>query len=123
HSASPIKDYAKNGCESFCKDAYVTTWCDLVDFGGARNNRESVKVSYKEVAAIGDCRWHDVALACRNVTNAGYLTFRCDLIQLGVVWFNGIAVAGDRDHAVPSSIRFKITRVGMGDRKGHHKRA
>src|SRR5262249_4616915 len=67
HSGSPIKDYAKNGGESFCKDAYITSWCDFVDFGGARNNRESVEVSYKEVAAMGHCRWHDVALACRNV--------------------------------------------------------
>src|SRR5262245_4216138 len=90
HSGSPIKDHAKNGGESFCENAYITTWCDFVDLGGARNNRESIEVSYKEVAAIGDCRWHDVALACRNVADAGYLTVRLDLIQLTMIWFNGV---------------------------------
>src|SRR4029077_7708985 len=80
-------------------------------------------VSYIEVAAIGDHCRHDVALARRNVTDAGYLTFRRDLIQLAVVWFNSVEITADRYHAVPGPIGFKIVRVGMGDRKSHHKRA
>src|SRR5262249_52138432 len=118
-----IKDHAKNRGESFCENAYVTTRCDLIDFGGTWNDREGIKVSYIEVAVMGDCRWHDVALARRNVTNAGYLTFRCNLIQFAVVRFNSVQITADRDHAVPRSIRFKIIRLGMGDRKSHLKRA
>src|SRR6516162_7175765 len=90
HSTRSIKDHAENGRESFYENAYMTTWCDLVDLRGARNNRESIKVSYKEVAAISNCRRHDMALAGRNVTDAGNLAFRSDLIQFAVVWFNGV---------------------------------
>src|SRR5215467_11688956 len=81
HSTASIEDHAENGGESFYENAYVTTWCDLVDVRGARNNRESIKVSYKEVAPIGDYCRHDVALARRNVAHTGYPTFRCDPVQ------------------------------------------
>src|SRR5262249_21603136 len=87
HPASCIKGYAKNSGKPFCENAHLTTWCDLADFGGTWNNRKCVKVSHIEVTAIGHCTRHDMALACRNVTDAGYLTFRCDLIQFPVVWF------------------------------------
>jgi hypothetical protein len=90
HLIPSIKDHAKNGGESFCENAYMATWCDLLDFGETRNNREGIKVSHIEVATMRDCRWHDVALARRNVTDAGYLTFRCDLIQFGMIRFNGV---------------------------------
>ena len=123
HSKSVIEGNTENGAEPFGENAYLTTWCDLIDLGGARNNGESIKVSYIEVAAIGDCCRDDVALARRNVSDTGYLTVRCDLIQLAVVWFNGVKITANCYHAVPSSIGFKIVRLGMGDRKSHHKRA
>src|SRR5262249_44967120 len=116
-----IKEHDKNRGKSFCENAYITTRCDLIDFGGARNNREGIKVSYIEVAVMGDCRWHDVALARRNVADAGYLAVWCNLIQLAVVRFNSVQITADRDHAVPSSIRFKVIRVGVRYRKSHYK--
>src|SRR5439155_26769445 len=90
HSIFSIENHAENGGESLSENADMTTWCDLVDLGGARNNRKSIKVSYIEVAAIGDRRRHDVALASGNVIDTGYLTLRGDLIQFAVIWFDGV---------------------------------
>ena len=46
---------------------------------------------------MSDCRWHDVALARRNVTDTRYLTVRRDPIQLAVVWFNGVEITASRN--------------------------
>src|SRR6266542_1689826 len=123
HSISSIENNAQNSSESFGENAYLTTWCDLIDLGRAGNNGECIKVSYIEVAAIGDCRRHDLALAGRNVNDTGYVTVRRDPIQLAVVWSKGVEITADGYHAVPGFIGFKIVRLGIGDRKSHHERA
>ena len=106
----------------------MTTWCDLVDLGGARNNWEYIKVSYIEVALIGDHRRHDVALGGRNICDTGYLSLWRDPIQLAVVWSDGVQVhlipaTPSRYHTVPGLVRFEVGRIGMGDRISLHKRA
>src|SRR5947207_15661288 len=79
HSSPSIKDHAENSGEAFCENAYITTWCDLVDLRGTRNNRESIKVSYIEIAQISHRCRDDVSLARRNVAYTGYRTLRRDL--------------------------------------------
>src|SRR5437868_12879273 len=65
-----IESNAENGGEPTGGNCYLAVWCDLEDLGRAPNNRESVQVSYKEVAIVlGNSRRHDVTLAGRNIND------------------------------------------------------
>jgi hypothetical protein len=48
---------------------------------------------------------------------------RRDAIDLLVIWLDRVEIAADRYHAIPSAVGFKVVRIGILDRVGHHKRA
>src|SRR5216117_1596986 len=82
HLISSIENQAKNGGESLDGDLYITGGGDLQNFGRARNNGESIKVSYIEVAVIGERSRHDVALARRNICDSRDLTRGRNFVEL-----------------------------------------
>src|SRR5205823_651963 len=123
HAISSIEKKTEDGGESLDGDRYITGGGDLQNFGRTRNNGESIKISYVEVAVIGERSRHDVALARRNICDSRDLTRGRNFVELAVVWFDGVQSVTKRDHAIPSSIGFKIARVGVSDRISLHKGA
>jgi hypothetical protein len=72
-STCGIESKAENSSEITAENTYLAGWRDLEHLGGARNNRERIKVSDIKVAiVVGDRRRHDVALAGRNINDAGH---------------------------------------------------
>ena len=90
-STGGIESKAENSGETTAENTYLAGWCDLQDLGRALNNRKSIKVSNIKVAVVvGDRRRHVVALAGRNINDTGDRTPGRNLIQLPVVWFDGV---------------------------------
>ena len=71
-SICSIESKAENSGETNAENTYLAGWCDLEDLRRALNNRESIKVPDIKIAIVeGDRRWHDVALAGRNINHSG----------------------------------------------------
>ena len=86
-----IESKAENSSEITAENSYLAGWCYLQDLGSALTNRKSIKISNIKIAIVEDhCRRHDVALTSRNINDTGYPNPGRNLIQLAVVWFDGV---------------------------------